>query len=926
MINCSRGSEWRKWDLHIHTPFTKSDDEYKCDINEDVWDIFCKKIEESDVAVIGITDYFSIENFYLFKKKHQAKYPDSNKIFFPNIELRLNESVNQAQEEVNLHIIFKPDISAEQASKFLSELKTEVTDGNNRKLSCAELQGDQFKSATVTRESISTAIKNTFGDKSERQNHLLIITAANNDGVRPTRGRQRKENITDQIDKFSDAYFGGSQNTEYFLKTNRLEDDDQTIKPKPVFTGSDIHSFDQLDAWLGRRIENEDSNKEITWIKCDPNFGGLLQTLIEPKERVCISPTKPDQKELHKVIKQVTFSGSKDFPSESIVLNSNLCSIIGSRSSGKSALLAYIAYSINKEETVARQMDVNDLRIDEVGPAAGKTWKDVSGIKCEVEWGSGVNESGRVVYIPQNYLYSISNRPIEITSKIKPVLFSRFPVIEVAYNKVKSEIENSNLRIENAINQWFVLSNDAAAILNSLKNIGEKSAITKSRDEYQRQIDELKNRYSITEEEIGDYQKITQIIAQKRSRQQEIKNENMLLTIFIDLSDQENNVKANISAAVSFEPSLDKMPRPLAKIISDSAAKQVENISVEAKLQILKYYQSLLSEHKLLETEITQLETDNKDLIEKNKKNDELAKLIENVNKQNSYLSAIEDKEKLSNEKVSEISDQVKIIEEAITTRSTSLENLKNEFKQIDQKKEEIVFGVECSFSENVKMELADRFNKNNTSNFLDSKNSIDLEKIRLNITEFLSSLYTGSQKLKSGQEPKQVAKDMLVSSEEIRFNAILEGDKIGGFERSSMTPGKRALFALTLMLSEIDGAWPLLIDQPEDDLDSRSIYDQIVPYLIERKKERQIIMVSHNANLVIGADSEQIIVANKHGNDRKNKDDQTFNYLTGSLEYSKSKCVTTCVLDSCGIREHACEILDGGEEAFEKRRNKYNI
>lgn len=66
---------------------------------------------------------------------------------------------------------------------------------------------------------------------------------------------------------------------------------------------------------------------------------------------------------------------------------------------------------------------------------------------------------------------------------------------------------------------------------------------------------------------------------------------------------------------------------------------------------------------------------------------------------------------------------------------------------------------------------------------------------------------------------------------------------------------------------------WPLLIDQPEDDLDSRSIYDAIVPYLTKRKKERQIIMASHNANLVIGADSELVIVANRHGEDRRNRE-----------------------------------------------------
>lgn len=162
--------------------------------------------------------------------------------------------------------------------------------------------------------------------------------------------------------------------------------------------------------------------------------------------------------------------------------------------------------------------------------------------------------------------------------------------------------------------------------------------------------------------------------------------------------------------------------------------------------------------------------------------------------------------------------------------------------------------------------------------------------------------------------------------TKDVRFSAELDGDRIGGFSRSSMTPGKQALFALTLILNESQEPWPLLVDQPEDDLDSRSICGIIVPYLMKSKKERQIIMVSHNANLVIGADSEQVVVANRHGDDRKNKDDRTFEYLTGALEHSDSNKSSTTTLGRFGVREHACEILDGGEEAFKKRRDKYKI
>jgi ABC-type Mn2+/Zn2+ transport system ATPase subunit len=124
------------------------------------------------------------------------------------------------------------------------------------------------------------------------------------------------------------------------------------------------------------------------------------------------------------------------------------------------------------------------------------------------------------------------------------------------------------------------------------------------------------------------------------------------------------------------------------------------------------------------------------------------------------------------------------------------------------------------------------------------------------------------------------------------------------------MTPGKQAMFALTLILSESEEAWPLLIDQPEDDLDSRSIYDVLVAYLARTKCERQIIMVTHDANLVIGADSEQVVVANRHGQDWQNVGGRTFDYFTGSLEGSTQGQQTprhsAVVRPGCTWAEHA--------------------
>ena len=95
--------------------------------------------------------------------------------------------------------------------------------------------------------------------------------------------------------------------------------------------------------------------------------------------------------------------------------------------------------------------------------------------------------------------------------------------------------------------------------------------------------------------------------------------------------------------------------------------------------------------------------------------------------------------------------------------------------------------------------------------------------------------------------------------------------------------PGK-ALVLLKLLINLAQGTYPILIDQPEDDLDNRSIFDDLIPFIKTKKKTRQIIVVTHNANIVLGGDADEVIVANQHGKNSQNKEFQ-FEYRTGSIE-----------------------------------------
>lgn len=118
---------------------------------------------------------------------------------------------------------------------------------------------------------------------------------------------------------------------------------------------------------------------------------------------------------------------------------------------------------------------------------------------------------------------------------------------------------------------------------------------------------------------------------------------------------------------------------------------------------------------------------------------------------------------------------------------------------------------------------------------------------------------------------------------------------KSGDDTISNMSPGKKALVLLEMIVNLENSKCPILIDQPEDDLDNRSIFTDLVSYLKAKKHERQIIVVTHNANVVVGADAEEVIIANQRGKESPNRE-KRFEYRTGAIENSKP------ILD-----EHGC-------------------
>lgn len=130
--------------------------------------------------------------------------------------------------------------------------------------------------------------------------------------------------------------------------------------------------------------------------------------------------------------------------------------------------------------------------------------------------------------------------------------------------------------------------------------------------------------------------------------------------------------------------------------------------------------------------------------------------------------------------------------------------------------------------------------------------------------------------------------------------------DENGEMDINEGSPGQKSAAILAFILNS--GENPLIIDQPEDDLDNSLIYSLVVKSIRKMKSKRQIIIVTHNPNIPVLGDAEGIIVL-----ERNNQ---------GKVTFRKNK-KAGCIEEKL-IREGICEIMEGGEDAFRKREQKY--
>ena len=112
----SKGSEFRKWDLHVHSPLSLLNNQYPKDSNGSPdWEAFLQRLENLDLAVIGITDYFTIDGYRRVREFKASGRLANIETVLPNIEFRLNSVISSKKDgpsprRLNLHVIFSDEL------------------------------------------------------------------------------------------------------------------------------------------------------------------------------------------------------------------------------------------------------------------------------------------------------------------------------------------------------------------------------------------------------------------------------------------------------------------------------------------------------------------------------------------------------------------------------------------------------------------------------------------------------------------------------------------------------------------------------------------------------------------------------------------------------------------------------------------------
>ncbi len=944
-MQVERGSTWKKWDFHVHTPYSilnnqfgfNPDPEWKTDIakfDEYVRTLFTKAVEK-EIAAIGITDYFCVDGYKRIREAYLNKpskmielFPDDElrskvkRIYvFPNIEFRIPTFIGEKANAVNYHVIFSDRLPIQDIETvFLGQVQLQHSIGGMLPLCRKSIEriGAEYKrSNDVAGSDYLVGLNHITVDESQilellsndifRDCHIISIPVDEDlsKGV-PWRGRDSiaRKLLCQQ----SHCFMTSNDSTrDWALGRDGIEAQIEEFGSiKPCIWGSDAHSFDRMFC------PDED---RFCWIKAELTFEGLQQILYEPDDRVRIQREKPEEKDEHQLIDYIIFHDER-FAEEPIYLNEGLTAIIGGKSTGKSILLRHIAKAIDN-----KQVQENEK------PSYGITRPKLEAT-AEVFWKDGVSGERRIIYIPQSWLNSVvdeSGGDTKLNAMIRGILLQQ-PSINSAHYILRERIAEIIAATKKNIEDYVSHVEGEKACERQLSEYGRSAAFKSSIKKLEKRREDLSTEVGITDEMLERYTALEKEIEEKTEQLIAVAKEESY-TCFT----KEPYVYIPDITSIEFDGShsYDLSSIPTAREKIEQAIGQLNSAILEIWIPTIQMVSGQLTDKKKkIDEDLAELNAKFEPLKQIVARNDQLKKIDNQIQEERQRLQRANELEK---EKAEHHVKANKLMTEVLSSRKSLLvayEDFSETLSAMNSSNTDLVFLAKI---EDRRKDLFDAinglFDNRNLRAFREagySVTDIDMLKIDDGLFEALwKCVNNGSLTFKGGNNLQSTLEKLF--SDWFYVHYIVES---GNDTINSMSPGKKAMVLLELIVNLEKGKCPILIDQPEDDLDNRSIYADLVKYLRDKKRERQIIVVTHNANVVVGADAEEVIIANQTGKEAENHSKQ-FEYRCGAIEnispvWEPDGTIRKGVLNQKGIKEQICDILEGGKDAFEKRANKY--
>ncbi len=978
----NKGSIWRVWDLHVHSPATYGGE----------YQTFIDNAKVSKASVIGVNDYCSVKGYEEIVKL--GGIPD--KVIFPVVELRMHNLLTTKKNpngvRINFHIIFDntPEVF-QKISNWVSSLKCLDEKANPIQLGTAS----DLSKVSFDFEYVVESLKEFKLDDT----HSLIWLPYDEYG-----GIDEIDPVTDGIFKLSlinKSHIIGSS-TKKQIDFFNWTDPKYSIadykswftKPKPCIKGSDAHKIDYPFGLLQNHL-SQPIDKHC-WICADLTFKGLKQIVVEP-ERVFIGDepdlTKRVRANKTKFIKSISIKKADGvliddvwFDNFNIQLNSALVAIIGNKGSGKSAITDVISLCGNTHQEKENFSFLTPTKFRKLKPynlsekfEATLTWEDGTTEIKRLNENPDKRLPERVKYIPQNFLERLcaNVESDDFEKELKQIIFSHTPpdkrldkstldeLINYKSSLVNDEVTIIQSEISKTNSQIIELENKATldykrTIENKLqlkKNellthngiIPIKPVTEQENEESTKLVVELtaiRDQIKIVEDEIVAHKKDRGILAIK---QEEL---NRTLQYYKNLDEQlkKNQDPTNEYSQILTKYNLSPNDVFSYKINTSTISIEIQTVvALIAALDLILNPQNQLGKAFKLITLNAQLQKGQEELDKPAKeqqkyldalKNWELQKqTIEgNIESEGSlkflesqliYLNTqlipaltikYNERKELAEQLFSKKIDLINIRKELFLPVSQFIEDFKelkarydvkidvalelrsfadNFFNKISQGKAGTFCGKEDGYKR--LLDIIEKAHFDTQEGFIAFTDEL-IDNLQHDKRTTDNSIVDISSQLRKGTEVNELY-DYIYNYDYLQPIYNL---KLGIKTLQELSPGERGALLLIFYLILDKDDIPLIIDQPEENLDNESVYHILVHFIKKVKEQRQIIIVTHNPNLAIVCDADQIIHMQI---EKENKN--TVKFYSGAIE---DKITNEAVVN----------ILEGTLPAFNNRDLKY--